>query len=465
MRYDIIVIGAGSGGLSVAVFMVKAGFKTLLIDKSDREIGGDCLNHGCVPSKALIHVSRMARYAKNMSPFGMDVKGQVDVKKVMDYVREKQDVIRRHENATYFRNMGMDVELGEVKFSSKDSITINGKTHSAKRIVLATGSRARKLKVPGTEKVQITTNKEIFDMKRLPEKLLMVGGGPIGIELGQAFNRLGSKVTILERGSKFLPKESEEIAQVLLKQLQKEGIHFKFNSFVKEFTGSHEAVVANDDGKEEKMEFDAIFVGIGRQPNIENLDLEKAGIEVKDGRLVVDDQLRTTNKNVLAVGDVAGSFQFTHAANMHAGLIITNFFSPLKKKLNNDYLSWVTYTSPEIATFGLQEPQLKKKGITYEKLSLDFNHDDRAIVDDYTEGKLVLYVRKNRILGGSMVTLHAGELFQELVLAMSTKMNIKSIFKKVYPYPTAASINKRIVMNHLFKNTSPFVKKVLKWLY
>lgn len=464
MKYDIICIGAGSGGLNIASFMNKAGFKVLLIDKKDETIGGDCLNFGCVPSKALIHVSRMAHEAKESSEFGLKAEGKIDLKKVMDYVKSKQDVIREHENAHYFRKRGMDVELGEAKFVSEDSISINGKTHTAKNIILATGSRPRELKIPGVEKVNYQTNETIFQLEKLPEKFVVIGGGPIGIELGQAFSRLGSKVTILERGNQFLPKESKEIANVLLKQLEKEGITVMFNTSTKEFKDEHTLVIEQD-GEEKEIEFDEALVSIGRVLNIENLDLEKAGIEVDNGRIKVDAQLRTTNRKVLLCGDVAGSYQFTHAAELHAGVIISNFFSPLKKKLNNDKLSWVTYTSPEIATFGLSEKQLQEREEEYEKLSIDFHDDDRAIVDDFTGGVLKLFLVDNRIAGGSMVAMNAGELAQELILAMSSDLDIKHIFNKIYPYPTASRINKKIISTYFSKKLTPFSKKVLKTLY
>jgi len=384
MNYDIIVIGAGSGGLNIAGFMNKAGFKVLLIDKKDENIGGDCLNYGCVPSKALIHVSKLIYNGKKSEKFGLETSGKADMKQVMDYVKSKKEIIREHENANYFRKIGMDVELGFAKFSGKNSVTVNDKTYTAKKIILATGSRPKKLWVNGIEKVRYQTNETIFDLEKLPEKLLVIGGGPIGVELSQALSRLGSKVTILIKDSSFLPKESPEIALVLYDQLVKEGIDIKFNTSAKEFISSNEVIISNEK-KEEKLEFDEILISIGRDLNFENLDLANAGIEF-DKKIKVDEYLRTTNKNVLLCGDIVGSYQFTHAAELHASVIISNFFSPIKKKIIYDKLSWVTYTDPEIATFGLNENQLKKRGIKFEKLSLDFKDDDRSIVDDFVNG-------------------------------------------------------------------------------
>lgn len=465
--HDIICIGAGSGGLNIAGFMVKAGFKVLLIDKSDENIGGDCLNYGCVPSKALIHIARQAKSTKDSTKFGLKTTGQIDIKKVMQYVKEKKDIIRVHENAAYFKKKGMDVALGKATLVSKNQVRVNNTFYSAKKIILATGSRPRQLKIPGSDKVNILTNETIFDIDKLPKHLVIVGAGPIGAELGQAFANLGSKVTLLNRSDIFLKKEDQEIAKILQTKLEQDGVQILENAKPVEFSSPTQLIIEHNKVKK-KITFDAILSSIGRDLNIENLGLEKAGIQLNEtGRkLIVDDYLRTTNKNVLVCGDIAGSYQFTHAAELHAAVIITNFFSPFKKKVNYDNLSWVTYTSPEIATFGLNEEQLKKRKIKYTKLELDFTDDDRAIVDETTNGKSILYVSKSdKLLGGTMVANNAGELFQELVLANSAGLDLNDIFAKVYPYPTASRVNKSIVAKAFQNKLNAKSKKILKWLY
>ena len=462
--YDIIVIGAGSGGLNIAGFMNTSGFKTLLIDKTDRNIGGDCLNFGCVPSKALIHVSRLVHDAHEAQKFGLEVNGSIDIAKVTGYVDEKKEIIRLHDNAGYFRKKGIDVVLGNAEFAGANSVKVNDTVYEGKKIVIATGSRPRTLDLPGIEQVDIYTNENIFDIKFLPKHLVVIGGGPIGMELGQAFRRLGSRVSVIEYSSKFLPKEIPDIAEVLRKQLENEGVEFYFNARIKEFASPNKVSLTVEE-KEHVLDFDAVLVSVGRVLNIENLALDKAGIEHENGKITVDNYLRTTNKKVFLCGDVAGSYQFTHAAELHAGVILNNFFSPFKKKLNNDYLSWVTFTSPEIATFGLNEDELKRRGVDFKKVTLDFADDDRAIVDETRDGILVLYISKNRIVGGSMVGENAGELFQEMTLAMSSKLNVKNIFNKTYPYPTASRINKSIILKHMSGKLTPFVKKALKFMY
>lgn len=466
--HDIIVIGAGSGGLNIASFMNRVGFKVLLIDKSDKHIGGDCLNFGCVPSKALIHVGKLMHNAKETTRFSTKLKDNqvADMKKVSEYVTQKKDVIREHENATYFRKKGMDVELGVAKFHSKDTIIVNGKRFSAKNIVLATGSRPKLLDIPGIENVQYQTNETIFDLKELPKKFVVVGGGPIGMELGQAFSRLGSEVHIIQRGDLFLPKEEKQVTDILCKQFEKEGIVIHKNSTPISFSDKN-TIVIEKNGKKESIVFGEILISIGRQLNIENLDLSKADIKVEKNKLIINDYLQTTNKNVFVCGDLAGSYQFTHAAELHAGVLLSNFFKPkiFWKKVSYDKLSWVTYTSPEIATFGLNKKEIEQRGISYDVLEQDFDDEDRAIVDENTQGKLIMYITKGKILGGTMISENAGELAQELMLANTLDIPIKDIFKKTYPYPTASRINKKTISKHMGEKLTPFVKKMMKILY
>lgn len=466
--FDIIVIGAGSGGLNIASFMNRVGFKVLLIDKSDAHIGGDCLNFGCIPSKALIHIARMVHEGKKTEAFGVVATGAVHWEKVRAYIKAKQESIREHENAKWFESKGMTVVLGTASFASKNSVTVNGIVYSAKKIVLATGSRPRELKGFGIEKVTtILNNENIFTMEELPKRILFLGGGPIGIELAQSLSYLGSSVTVSDPGPQILGKEDPEIAQVLYTEMEKEGVTFLLEHTLKEFVSSTEAVFIKKDETEIVVQFDAVFVGIGRVLNTEGLALEKASINQDEkGKIITDAYLRTTNKNVYLCGDIAGNYQFTHAAEMHASVILKNFFSPFKKKFNGDSISWTTYTTPEIATFGLQEAELKNRGITYQVLATDFIEDDRAITDNYQYGKSKLFITpKGVVLGGTMVAPNAGELIQELILAQTSKLTVQSLFNKTYAYPTASRINKRLVSTYFATKLTPFTKRVLRLLY
>ncbi len=466
--FDIIVIGAGSGGLNIASFINRVGLKVLLIDKSNAHIGGDCLNFGCVPSKALIHVARTVREAQRATRFGLTVSGEVDWQKVRSYIQQKQDIIRTHENADWFRSKGMSVVLGKASFVSKNTVAVNEVAYQGKKIVLATGSRPRVLEGKGIEQVtRVLNNENVFTMETLPQSLLVLGGGPIGIEIAQALSYLGSKVTVVDPGTQILSKEDRDIADVLQGQMKNEGVQFLLEHTLKEFTSPTEAVFMTNDGIEVRVTFDAVFIGIGRVLNIEGLELEKAGIEIDEkGKLVVDAYLSTTNKNVFACGDVAGNYQFTHAAEMHASVILKNFFSPFKKKFNGDSISWTTYTTPEIATFGVQETELKKRNIAYIVLVSDFNEDDRAITDEYQYGKAKLFItEKGKVLGGTLVAPHAGELIQELVLAQTNGLSVRSLFNKTYAYPTASRINKRLVSSYFASKLTATTNTLLRFLY
>ncbi len=470
--YDLIVIGTGSGGLSIGLSMHALGFKVLLVEKEEANIGGECLNTGCVPSKALIHVAEIIHSARLAGQFGWQPTGKTDFEKVKEYIRERQGQIRSHENADFFRKQGLDVIIGTARFADKSSVEVNGQRFTAKKMVIATGSRPRRLQVPGVEKVLYYDNQNIFDISFLPEKLLIVGGGPIGLEMAQAFSRLGSQVTVVHSGERILEKEAPEISLILQQRLEIEGIRFMLNSRLTSFPGSRTARIENPDNTNTQLNFDAVLVGIGREVYLEGLGLDRAGIETKDGKLTLNDYLQTTNPRVYTIGDAAGGPYFSHAAEWQATVMVGNFLSPFKKKIHYDHFSWVTFTDPEVATFGLNEGQLQRRRIAYEKIEYNFSEDDRAVTDEYTYGKLILYVRKNafnpqklKLLGGTMIAPNAGEMSQELILANSAGLTLKAIFDKTYPYPTASRVNKLLVVNQYTQSIKPWMKKLLKWLY
>jgi pyruvate/2-oxoglutarate dehydrogenase complex dihydrolipoamide dehydrogenase (E3) component len=465
--YDIIIIGAGSGGLNIAVFMVKSGFRVLLVDKDEKNIGGDCLNRGCIPSKSLIHIAREVEIARNVEKYGITGMGYVDFPAVMKSINEKIETIRMHENSQYFKNMGIEVVLGEAKLSGKQEVIVNGKVYKGKKIVVATGSKPRQLMVEGIEKAHVVTNESVFNLTSLPKHLLVVGVGPVGIELGQAFLMLGSSVTFVGNESRILPREKEEYAAVLYAKMIEQGAKFIFTHDIVRIDNGTTLVIKNTE-EESRIFFDTILVAIGRQLSIENLGLENAGIEVEKGKIIVNDYLQTTNKNVYLCGDIAGGYQFTHAAELHAKVLLNNFFNPFfKKKLSYDTFSWVTYTKPELATFGRSEDILQKSGVNYEKISTLFTDDDRSITSDSTYGKSEVYVDSSKkiIVGGTMVADNAGELVQEIILAMEAKMPIKKIFNKIYPYPTASRINKKLISEYFKKRFNEQQKKILRLLY
>ena len=309
--YDIIVIGAGAGGLNIAVFMNTVGCRVLLIDKSDTSIGGDCLNYGCVPSKALIHAARTVAAGKQATQYGVTQEGVVDMEKVMAHVNGARETIREHENAEHFRGMGIDVVLGHATFRSKDAVSVAGKEYTSKKIVIATGSRSRTLDIPGikeaTDAGVIHTNETIFNLKTLPKKLVVIGAGPIGVELGQAFRQLGSEVSMVTNDAQILAREDKAMSEVLLGQLLEDGVALHFKKEVLRIEDGH-LIVRDAEGSEETaLPFDALLVSIGRVLNVDTLGLGNAGINTDDcGKIILDQYLRTSNPRVFVCGDAAG---------------------------------------------------------------------------------------------------------------------------------------------------------------
>lgn len=471
-NYDLIVIGAGSGGLGAGLGMLKLGFKVLLIDRKAENFGGECVNTGCVPSKALIHVARQIYQANTASRYGLETSGKVDFKSVKDYIRQKQDSILAHENPAYLREQGMHIALGTASFVSKNEIKVNNEVFKGKNIVLATGSSPNSIKIKGTTDLPMLTNESVFDLDFIPKDFIFIGAGPVSIELGQAFSRLGSKVSFIVRGQGILKKEDPEISNILLERLKKEGMEFFFDCEVDEIKDKNTAVIRHRNGEIKTIPADAIFMGLGRKLNFESLQLEKSGIETEQGNIILNEKLQTTNKKVFVSGDAANNLKFSHAAEMHNMLLINNFLSPKKKTLNFDHFPRVTFTDPEIATFGFNEKKLKKQKVKYEKLETGLQEADKAVTDDFEYGKLVLFVEKKRfnkgrakILGGSMVAPHAGEITQELVLANVAGLSLSDLMEKIYPYPTAANINKLLARDQIVKEIKPWMKKLIVRYY
>lgn len=455
IAYDIIIIGGGSAGLGAMGMAKELGWKPLMIDREEAHIGGDCLNFGCVPSKALIHLAKQFHGAKKASQFGLEVKGKANMQSILDYVHRKQAVIRAHESADYIRAQGIDLKIGVASFVDEETIQVGDELFTAPRIIIATGSRPRHIPFKGIDQVKVYTNENLFyEMTELPDRLLVVGGGPIGCEMGQTFSRFGSKVTIVNRSERILGNEREDYSRILEEQLEKEGITITNNASLKEFTQSNTAKVEFKDGAEVEIEFDAVLMAIGRVLNLEDLNLAKGKIETDErGKLVLDDYLRTSNHRVFASGDAAGSYQFSHAAEMHTTLLKYNFQHNFNQKYDTSHLSWVTFTQPEVATFGHSESYLKDNGIEYWRQDQDFGKDDRAIVDEYGYGKITIFLtpktfwnKERRIIGGSIIAPNAGELMQELTLAMEQGIPIDAIYDKLYAYPVASRINQQTIM-------------------
>ena len=467
--YDIIVLGAGSGGLNIASFLNTVKLKVLMIEK--HLVGGDCLNYGCVPSKVLISLAHTVDDARKAELLGIRMQGKVDMKKIAETIHARQEIIRVHENPGYFRERGIDVEIGSPRFVSRRTISINNKECKARRIVIATGSRPAIPPIEGIDKVDYLTNETIFANKELPGTLLIIGAGPIGIEMAQAYRRLGTQVIVVDLADRILPREDKDISEKLLKILQKEGIDFRLGFKPIRFTGKNHLIltpvnkVETSGSHVQTITFDRLLVAAGRRLNIEGLDLEKAGIAVENNKILVDKCLRTTNKKVYCCGDAAGDFLFTHWAEYQASIVIKNLLSPFKKSVNPSLIAWVTYTDPEAASFGLRPVELNEKGISYKTIIVPVKEVDRAVCEGIEDGILKIHLSKGKIMGGTLLAKNAGELVGELIAFMTLKIPFSRLYHRIYPYPTMARIHRKAVQRYLGKKLTPGVISILNKLY
>ncbi|WP_300304229.1 FAD-dependent oxidoreductase [Ferrovibrio sp.] len=439
---DICIIGAGSAGLSVAAGAAQMGARTVLIEAN--RMGGDCLNTGCVPSKALLAAAHAAHAVRTAGAFGVRVTGAtVDYTAVHAHVHDVIAQIAPHDSEERFTKLGCTVIRAHGVFSDERTVTAGDKTVRARRYVVATGSRAALPPIPGLETVPYLTNETLFDLRELPKHLIVIGAGPIGCEMAQAFHRLGAQVTILDRAV-MLPKDDPEAVAILAGQLRASGITIRETVGIRRVepeTGGI-AIVLDDDSR---ITGTHLLIAAGRRPNTENLNLDKAGIAHSAAGITVDDRLRTSNKTVFAAGDVAGGPQFTHWAGYHAGIILRNALFRLPARVDDRALPWVTYADPELAQVGLTEDMARKQfGDSIRIVRADFAGNDRARAERRTDGfaKAILD-RKGRILGATMIGPNAGELIQHWGLAISGKLGIGAMAGMIAPYPTLGEISKR----------------------
>jgi len=465
--YDVIVIGAGAAGLNIASVMNEMGFRVLLIEKSAEQIGGDCLNDGCVPSKALLHAAQAVHTARTEgTKFGLDVRGEVDMRTVRAYITEVQDQIREEENVQYLRDKGIEVVLGEAAFSGKDRVRVNTEEYRGRRIVLATGSRPRVISIPGDEQVTIRTNETIFDLETLPDRFVVLGAGPVGVEIAQAFRYLGSKVTVVDMGERILASEAPDISDLMRRRLEEQGITFYLGYTAKEFSSSNTLVLEDKAGEHVTLEFDEFLMAVGRDTTLDpKLNPRAAHITSYDGHVAVDDRLQTRNPRVIVCGDASGGLLFTHTTEQQSSVIVRNFFTPFKSSWNTDHMAWVTYTDPEIATFGLSEETLLERRIPYQVVAEDIPSADRTLTDNYPVGKVKYYLSRGKILGGTVMAPRAGEIIQELILANTYGLSVDKVFNKVYPYPTASRVTKHALLPYFRAKLTRRTRSVLHWLF
>ncbi|TMD00579.1 MAG: NAD(P)/FAD-dependent oxidoreductase [Chloroflexi bacterium] len=437
MNYDLTILGGGSGGLTAARIAASLGARVLLIDKE--RLGGDCLNYGCVPSKSLIHVARIVHESKDAARFGlMPANLGVDMAKVTDYV---QGVISRVGEAEKIYTEGVTIKFGKVSFNSPTELSLNGEIFTSRNTLIATGSHPATPEVEGLKEVGFWTNEDVFDLMNLPASLIVVGGGPVGVELGQAFARLGTKVTLVQGPDRILPKEDPEVSATVTNVLKDEGIEIVTTArFVQaSCNGDKKVVMAKQGDSMLTFEADEILLALGRQPNVEGLNLEAAGIKYDNKGIKVDDYLQTSASNVLAIGDVIGGYLFTHVAVYQAGVAVRNALVPIgKKKVDYRVVPWCTFTDPEAARVGLTPDEAEKKYKQVRIVKLPCTDIDRAQTEGQTVGfiKLVLASKKDEIVGAHMVGARAGEMLGEMALAMQNNLTLNDILSTIHAYPT-----------------------------
>lgn len=468
-RYNLVVIGAGTAGLVTAVGAAGLGAKVALVEK--HFMGGDCLNVGCVPSKAIIRAARAVASVRDAAEFGVHVPPgtRADFGKVMERMRRLRADISPHDSAKRFAEAGVDVFLGAGKFTGPDTVEVGGQALRFAKAVIATGARAAAPPITGLNGVPYLTNETLFSLTELPERFGVIGAGPIGCEMAQSFARFGSEVYLVEATHGILPREDRDAANIVQAAMERDGV--KLLCCGKELKLSPAAggvrLQAESHGKGYDVVVDRLLVAAGRAPNVEGLGLESVGVEFDEKGVKVNDRLRTTNPRIYACGDVCSRYQFTHAADFMARLVIQNALFKGRAKSSSLIIPWATYTSPEIAHVGLYEQEARDKGIEVDTFTQELNSVDRAILDGETEGFVRVHVRKGKdeIVGATAVAAHAGDLIGELTLAMKGKLGLKTVGSTIHPYPTQAEAIRKT--GGLFNRTrlTPLVKKLMgKWL-
>lgn len=470
-RYNLVVLGAGTAGLVSAAIGVALGARVALVER--HLMGGDCLNVGCVPSKSIIRSSRAVADVREALTYG--VPGAVDAKAdfaaVMERMRRLRSDISPNDSAGRFSNLGVDVFLGDARFTGRDSIEVGGTSLRFKKAIIATGARPVAPPISGIEEAGYLTNETVFSLTELPREFLVIGAGPIGCELAQAFARLGSRVTLVTDGNRVLPREDPDAASLLAGVFERGGIHLLFQAEIERVTreGGRRRVEIVHSGRSETLTADHILAGVGRAANVEGLNLEAAGVEYGKAGVKVDDHLRTSNRDIFAAGDVCSAFKFTHTADFAARIAAQNALFPFLpgKKFSGLVIPWCTYTDPEIAHTGAYPQDLQKAGVPFETVRVPLEETDRALLDGEEAGFLKVHVdsRKGRILGATLVARHAGEMISELTLAMTQSVKLGAIGGVIHPYPTQAEVIRKAADLYNRKRLTPSRKRLLQRIF
>lgn len=465
-RYNLVVIGAGTAGLVTAVGAAGLGVRVALIEK--HLMGGDCLNYGCVPSKGILRAARAVYDSRTAGAFGVRLEGSIhaDFSTAMERMRRLRAGISRNDSARRLTTLGVDVYIGEARFVAGDAVEVAGRRLSFSRAAITTGARASSLPIPGLAEAGFLTNENIFWLTELPRRLIVIGAGPIGCELAQAFRRFGSEVSIVSLDPRLLPREDADAASILSSQFEREGIRTALGArLVRVDREGGGKVVLFDRGKgEEKVVGDDILVAVGRAPNIEGLNLEAAGVAYTKFGVTVNDRLQTTNRRIFAAGDICSAYKFTHAADAMARVLLQNALFFGRRKASALIIPWCTYTDPAVAHVGLYEDEARKKGHDVKTLTIKLDEVDRAILDGEAGGFARVHFegRRGRILGATLVARHAGEMFGEIVLAMTQGLGLGALSQTIHPYPTQAEAWKRLGDMYMRSRLTPRIIGILK---
>lgn len=467
-KYNLVVIGAGTAGLVSAAGAAGLGAKVALIERN--LLGGDCLTVGCVPSKGVIRASRAGFDAREGRSFGIHLSSipTHNFAQAMERMRRLRADISNNDSVPRFKGLGVDVYLGNTKFLGPSSVEVDGNCLEFDRAVIATGARASEPVIPGLREIGFYTNENIFTLTELPRRMVVVGAGPIGCELAQSFQRFGSQVTLLTHGSKILSKEDADAGEIVRQQLERDGIRLlhKTEPMGVEQRGEEKILWVSRDGQKEALAFDVLLLGIGRQPNVEGMALEAAGVKFSSQGVEVDDRLRTTNPRIYAAGDICSRFKFTHAADAMARIVLANSLFFGRRKASNLIMPWCTFTDPEVAHVGYYETEARRAGIEVATLTESLSHVDRAILDGEDQGFARVHYNKKsgKILGGTIVARHAGEMINELTLAITTGQKVGTLATAIHPYPTQAEVLKRVGDQYMRQKLTPTLKSLFeKW--
>ncbi|NOX08770.1 MAG: FAD-dependent oxidoreductase [Gammaproteobacteria bacterium] len=465
IQYDFIIIGGGAGGLVVASVASQLGLSVALIEK-EPTLGGDCLHYGCVPSKTLIHSANLAAKMRHASNYGLsDTDPKVDIHKINAHIASVVAHIQQHDSTERFQDYGCDVFIGYAHFTGKDEIRVDDQRLSGKHFVIATGSETFVPPIKGLDQTAFLTNRELFSLDQLPPRLAVFGGGAIGVEMAQAFSRLGSQVTILQRNRHILAREDTGASEALKQILLDEGIDIRTSTDINEVceTAEGKRIICADG---EELLVDEILVASGRRPVVNNLGLGDAGVDYSQSGIKVDAKQRTTQPHIYACGDCCGPYAFTHMAEYQAGIIISNAIFKIPKKADYRVVPRVIYSDPELAQVGLTEDEARQQGIKYKIAQFPFNGIDRALTDAESAGFIKLLTCRGKIVGATLLGQQAGELIHEIVLAMQANIPARQIAATIHAYPTRAQIHRRVVNStYTQKLYGPVSRFIVKWLH